>query len=355
MRFFSTFETSSDILFSFHRMVYFRSLLLVLFIAALQFSCKTDQRKEADVSSIQFDIVSKNLDEELFSCKSVGDVQKFLDSHPYLSKVYFTDAPVEPEKLAEHLFTVSQNPDLQAFRAQLDSIIGDRKTRILNPLSDAFKQIKAHYPGFQIPQVQFIVTGFTGNDLYISDSLIVIGLDYFGGAAARYRPNVYDYQLSRYQREYIVPSIVFFESNKFNRMNAGDQTLLSDMVGYGKGYEFVKQVMPNTPDSLIIGYSEENLKRTYNSQTDIWAYFISSKLLYEKSDLKKRKFIDDRPFTTEIGEKVPGAIARWVGWRIVSEFMAENPDITLTQLMEIDNAGRILQESGYKGQMDEDE
>ncbi|GGN08755.1 hypothetical protein GCM10010967_50640 [Dyadobacter beijingensis] len=336
-------------------MVYFRSLLFVLFIALIQFSCKTDQRKEADISNIRFELVSKNLDEELFSCKSVEDVQKFLDSHPALVKGYFTDAPVEPAKLASHLFTILQSPDLRAFRAQLDSIIGDRKVRIVNPLTDAFKRIKAHYPGFPIPEIQFMITGFTGNDLYISDSLIVIGLDYFGGPAARFRPNVYDYQLRRYQREYIVPSIVFFESNKYNRTGANDQTLLSDMIGYGKGYEFVRQIMPQTPDSLIIGYSADDLRKTYNSQTDIWAYFISSKLLYEKSDLKKRKFIEDRPFTTEIGNKVPGAIGRWVGWRIVSRFMAENPAVTLTELMEIDNAARILQESGYKGQTDEDE
>ncbi|MCF0071638.1 gliding motility protein [Dyadobacter sp. CY261] len=336
-------------------MVYFRSFVFIFFIALFQFSCKTDQRKEADTSNIRFELVSKNLDEELFSCKSVGDVQKFLDNHPYLAKAYFTNAPVEPTKLAAHLFSVLQNPDLQAFRTQLDSIIGNRKTRILNPLSDAFKQIKAHYPGFPIPEVQFIITGFTGDDLYISDSLIIIGLDYFGGPAASYRPNIYDYQLRRYERAYIVPSIIFFESNKYNRMNAGDQTLLSDMVGYGKGYEFVKRVMPQTPDSLIVGYSADDLRKTYNSQTDIWAYFISSKLLYEKSGLKKRKFIDDRPFTTEIGNKVPGAIGRWVGWRIVSRFMAENPNVSLTQLMEIDNAGRILQESGYKGQTDEDQ
>jgi hypothetical protein len=106
---------------------------------------------------------------------------------------------------------------------------------------------------------------------------------------------------------------------------------------------------------LIFGYSEANLKRTNVSQQAIWSYFIAGKLLYEKSDLKKKKYIEERPFTTEIGEKVPGAIARWVGWRIVDRFMIENSDVTLPQLMEIDNAARILQESGYKGEPDEQE
>jgi hypothetical protein len=335
-------------------MFYFKSLLLVVIIAMMSFSCKTDKKEEVKTDGPELTLISENLDEELFNCKSAGEVQGFLNRHHSLSEFYFAGSSVDSAQLAGHLFNISQNPDFQTFRKQLDSLIGDRHEIILKPLSNAFRQIKHHYPNFKTPKIQFIVTGFTGNDLYISDSLIVIGLDYFGGPHAQYRPNVFDYQLRRYQKEYIVPSIVFFESNRFNRM-ASDPSLLADMIGYGKGYEFVKQIMPEAPDSLILGYSEDNLKRTYNSQQDIWSYFIASKLLYEKSDLVKRKFIDERPFTSEIGAKVPGAIARWVGWRVVSRFMRENPDITLTQLMDIDNAPRILQESGYKGQPDEEE
>ncbi|MEO6281782.1 MAG: gliding motility protein [Dyadobacter sp.] len=336
-------------------MHYSRIFVLIFFITTISWSCKTDKKQEADTSSMQFNIVAENLDQELFACKSVAEIQNFLDKHAYLTKVYFTNAPVEPSQLAGHLFNILQNNAFQTFKNQLDTLIGDRQTGIIDSLTKAFKQIKYHYPAFNAPKVQFMITGFTGDDLYISDSLIIIGLDYFGGPEAQFRPNVFDYQLRRYQKEYIVPSIVFFESNRFNRMGAGDQTLLADMIGYGKGYEFVKTVMPSTPDSLIFGYSEANLKRTNVSQHAIWAYFIAGKLLYEKSDLKKKKYIDERPFTTEIGEKVPGAIARWVGWRIVDRFMAENPDVTLPQLMEIDNAARILQESGYKGEPDEEE
>jgi hypothetical protein len=336
-------------------MNYSKILLLICAVSIFFSSCNTDKKKEVDTSSMQLNVVAENLDQELFACKSVTEVQNFLNKHAYLSQVYFTNAPVDASQLAGHLFNVLQNATFQSFRNQLDTLIGDRQAAILNPLTDVFKQIKHHYPSFKAPKVQFMITGFTGDDLYISDSLIIIGLDYFGGPAAQFRPNVFDYQLRRYQKEYIVPSIIFFESNRFNRMLPGDQTLLADMIGYGKGYEFTKQVMPTTPDSLILGYSEENLKRTYASQREIWSYFIAGKLLYEKSDLKKKKYIEERPFTTEIGAKVPGAIARWVGWRIVSRFVAENPDVTLPQLMETDNAAGILQDSGYKGDPDEEE
>ncbi|WP_229253643.1 gliding motility protein [Dyadobacter sp. NIV53] len=319
------------------------------------FSCKTDNRQEIDTSSIQIGLSVENLDQELFACKSVSEVQIFLNKHPYLPALYFADSQIDTAQLAGHLYQILQNPGLQDFRNQVDSIIGDRNASIINPLKDAFKQIKHYYPGFKAPEIKFIITGFTGNDLYISDSLIIIGLDYFAGPTARFRPDVFDYQLRRYQKAYIVPSIIFFMSNKYNHTNAKDPTLLTEIVGYGKAYEFVKQVIPDAPDSLILGYSEENLRRTYNSQQDIWAFFITNKLLYEKNELKKQKYIGERPFTTEIGNQVPGGIGRWIGWRIVSSFMKENPDVTLPQLMQNDNAAEILQASGYKGQKDDEE
>jgi hypothetical protein len=342
-------------------MFYIRHLVIVsCFILGFS-ACKTDSKKESSEDSssapgsVEVKVYSEDLDATLFACKSVQDVQSFLDKHPYLSDWYFTDAPVAKPQLASHLYQILQNKDFRAFKTQLDSIIGDRNAAIITPLKESFKQIAKYYPDFQAPEVKFIVTGFAGNDLYISDSLVIIGLDYFGGPKAKYRPDVYDYQLRRYQKDYIVPSIIFFMSNKYNHVNASDRSLLADMIGYGKGYEFVKQVMPNTPDSLIIGYSGETLSRTYNSQQDIWAFFMANKLLYENTDLKKQKFVGERPFTTEIGNEVPGGIGRWLGWRIVNRYMAENPNVTLPELMKNDNAAQLLQASGYRGQKDDEE
>ncbi|TDE12442.1 gliding motility protein GldB-related protein [Dyadobacter psychrotolerans] len=335
-------------------MIFVRTLTLFCFLVVITVSCKTDTKKETDKTPEISDVSVENLDQELFASKSVQDVQIFLNKHPYLTPLYFTDTQADTAQLANHLFNILQNPGLQEFKTRIDTIIGDRTLNIVNPLKEAFANIRESYPDFKSPKIKFIITGFTGNDLYISDSLIIIGLDYFGGPKAGYRPDVFDYQLRRYQKEYIVPSVIFFLSNQYNHLNATDPTLLSEMVGYGKGFEFVKQVLPNTPDSLILGYSSENLSRTYNSQQDIWAYFITNKLLYEKNELKKQKYIGERPFTTEIGNQVPGGIGRWVGWRIVSMFMEENPDLTLPELMKMDNAMQILQESGYKGQRDEE-
>jgi hypothetical protein len=316
-------------------------------------SCRDSSDKGPDLSSIQVEVAIVSLEDSLFACQSVEAVRQFLDLHPFLSQVYFPDIAPQDSSLAPVLYEHIRNPALRGFKRELDSLFSDKNQLLAKPLEEAFRHVTYYYPQFKVPQVVTMVTGFMGSDLYISDSLIIIGLDYFGGPDATYRPQVYDYQLGRYQKEYLVPSILFFMADQYTRMAPSDKTLLADMIGYGKSFEFVKHCAPQTPDSLILGFSEKNLARTYNSQTAIWAFVVENRLLYEKAQLIKQKYVGERPFTPEIGPDVPGGIGRWLGWRIVSRYMSENPDVTLPELMKNPNAQQILQQSGYKGQIDE--
>jgi len=331
---------------------------LLRFIVFLSFvglimSCNHSSDKEPNVDAIEIDVAVESLEDSLFACQSVEAVGHFLDRYPFLSQVYFPDAMPQNSSLAPVLYEHIRNSALQGFKTELDSLFSDKSEDLVQPLEVAFKHIKYYYPQFKVPRVVTMVTGFMGSDLYISDSLIIIGLDYFGGPQATYRPQVYDYQLRRYQKEYLVPSILFFMADRYNRMDPSDNTLLADMVGYGKSFEFVKHCVPETPDSLILGFSARNLERTYNSQTKIWAFVVENRLLYEKAGLVKQKYVGERPFTPEIGPDVPGGIGRWLGWRIVSRYLDEHPEVTLPELMRNPNAQQILQQSGYKGQIDE--
>ncbi len=335
------------------RMSSLSRFVLFLGLVLLAMSCRDSSDEAPDVSSIQVNVTIESLEDSLFACQSVEDVRQFLDRYPFLSQVYFPDVSPQNSSLAPVLYQHIRNTVLRGFKKELDSSFSYKTRELAQPLEEAFRHIKYYYPQFKVPRVATIVTGFMGSDLYISDSLIIIGLDYFGGPQATYRPQVYDYQLSRYQKEYLVPSILFFMADQYNRMDPSDKTLLSDMVGYGKSFEFVKRCAPETPDSLILGFSDKQLTRTYNSQTQIWAFVVENRLLYEKTSLIKQKYVGERPFTPEIGPDVPGGIGRWLGWRIVSRYMAENPEVTLPELMKNPSAQQILQQSGYKGQIDE--
>ena len=184
--------------------------------------------------------------------------------------------------------------------------------------------------------------------MYISDSLLIIGLDYFIGKDATFRPvDLPEYILKRYQKEYLVPSIVLLMSNHFNQTNHRNNTMMAEMIHYGKAYYFTKQVMPCTPDSLIIGYSAKEMADINENEDIIWANFLHNEVLYETSHEIKNKFLGERPTVYEIGNECPGRIGMWIGWNIVSEYM-ENNDVTLTELMKETDVQKIFNQSKYR-------
>ncbi len=312
---------------------------LILLIVLVFSACKD--------KSEPFPVTIIRLEPDLFKAKTAQEITETIDKSADLQH-YFNIQKVDTS-LTNQLFQNVTNADLRQFNNDLHTQFGDLAD-IKTQLSEAFTNIKNEYPDFKAPKIATVVSGFLGNDLFLSDSLIVIGLDYFGGPTAQYRPQLYDYQLRRYQREYIVPSIVFFLSEKYNKSNTIDKTLLADMIWYGKSYEFVKHALPQVADSLVIGYSEQQLTDVYESQADLWAYFIERRALYQTMDSEKQRFMSERPATVEISQACPGGIGRWLGWRIVNKYLKEKPETSLKELMSNSNTQLIFEQSKYRGE-----
>jgi hypothetical protein len=241
------------------------------------------------------------------------------------------------------------NPASEVLKQEVNSVFEDM-SELRHELEMAFKHLVYYYPDIQIPKVYTAVTGFAGNDLLVSDSVIIIGLDYYLGEEATYRPLEFPrYILKRYQPEYIVPSVVLLMSSSINNTEVEDKTMLAEMIYYGKAYYFTKQILPLVPDSLLIGYSSQEVLDVEENQETIWAHFVEKQLLYESNHFVKKKYMDERPKTLEIGNKCPGRIGEWLGWQMVTEYM-EQQQVSLPQLMITSDARQIFMQSNYKPQ-----
>lgn len=322
--------------------MHLRPALVGLFCLLLLASCQ----KNEDIPFIR-------LDQQLFSSKSPDSVRAFLNRNPAVAQLYFNaNGAGNDTALVRELTNRVNNPALITFNQQIQAKFGDLAD-LRAGLAVAFTNIKKDFPDFHSPKVVTIATGFMGPDLVVTDSLIVIGLDYFAGPKAMYRPQGPEYPqyiLRRYDKDYIVPAIVFAISDKYNATNRTDQTMLADMIYYGKGYVFTKSVLPTVADSLIIGYSDKQLTQTFNAQDVVWAHFIDNQLLYQTNPAIKQRYLNERPFTAEIGQAAPGAIGRWLGWRIVGNYQDEHSGVSIAELMRNPDARQIFEQSGYKGQ-----
>lgn len=302
--------------------------------------------------TIKINLAIERLEQDLFAAQTPAEVGAFLKNNPSVRAAYFPQTEFGPDAdLARNLTGLITNDGLRQFFQESQSQLGDLN-ELKTGFETAFRNLKAYYPAFRVPRVVTMFTGFTANDLYVSDSLIVVGLDYFMGPKARYRPQLENYRLRKYQREYIVPQALLLLSGKYNETNPADQTLLAEMVYFGKSFEFVKNIVPATPDSLIIGYTGQQLAANDLAQDLIWAHFIDEKLLYETSPMRKVKYLGERPTTVEIGPKCPGRIGQWLGWKIIRKYREEQPDVRFQQLMKTTDARRVLEESKYRGQAD---
>ncbi|WP_420148493.1 gliding motility protein [Spirosoma sp.] len=293
------------------------------------------------------------LDQQLFSYKSADSVRTFLNQNPAVAQLYFNaNGAGNDTSIVRELTDRINNPALNEFNQQVQAQFGDMAD-LQKQLAEAFANIKKDFPDFRSPKVVTMVTGFMGPDLVVTDSLIVIGLDYFAGPKAKFRPQGPEYPqyiLRRYDKDYLVPAIVFAISDKYNATNRQDQTMLADMIYYGKGYVFTKTMLPEVADSLVIGYSDKQLTETFNAQDVVWAHFIDNQLLYQTNPAIKQRYLNERPFTAEIGQACPGAIGRWVGWRIVGRYHDKHANVGISELMGDANARQIFEQSGYKGQ-----
>lgn len=218
-----------------------------------------------------------------------------------------------------------------------------------NEFQQAFSNLKYYYPGFVPPKVETVITGME-TDLVITDTLIIAGIDYYLGSAGKYRPRLYEYLLTRYEPEDVVPStlLIYGISDRFNKTNLEDKTVLADMIAYGKSFYFAKHMLPCVPDSTFIWYSSEEMKGAIENEDLIWARLIEDQVLFSTSHVAKQKFLGDRPKTLEVGEQCPGRIGQWVGWQIVKKYMETHPDVSLPQLMQMSDAEKLFKESRYK-------
>ena len=329
-------------------MKYYTLLILLTFF--LLESCnnkKPNCREIPNLHGIDMSFDIKRNEDRLMAIQSAEEMRLFLDSNKVLATHFFAAESFSNDSLmAEEAFKLLSNTHIDTLYQETQKRFANLSS-IKSDLEQAFKIFKFYYPDFEAPEVQTTISGLN-QDLYLSDSLVIIGLDYYLGPKSKFTPvNMPKYLARRFDAPFIVPSIVLLMINKYNKSNLRDKTFLADMLFYGKSYYLAQRILPCTADSILIGYKSHEWIGSQDHQHIVWASFLENNMLYETNEKHKQRFLSERPKTLEIGDRCPGRIGTFMGWKIVEEYM-KNEDLSLVELMEEDNAQKILAKSKYK-------
>jgi gliding motility-associated lipoprotein GldB len=337
----------------------YNQIYLFFFICLIAASCTN--KKKPDVSGIKLDIKIERFDRELDQMNMTQLTEEterlrskytwFYDD--YMQQMLGVGHTGDPAYLT-NLASVLQNEDYLELKAATEDAFPDLRKQE-EDLEDAFKHILYYYPEQKIPRLISFISGFS-IQTPIGNDYIGIGLDMFlGKEGERFYPSLRQsipYYISRrFTPENISPRIIeaFIREDMFPESDK-DRTLLSKMIYNGKVLYLMDKVMPGLPDSLKMGYTAEQLDWCYTHEGGIWAYLIQNELLFNSDYMQIQKYLAEAPFTPGVGEQSESApkLGVWTGWQIVRKYMDENPDISLQQLMEEQDAQKILSESKYK-------
>jgi hypothetical protein len=226
----------------------------------------------------------------------------------------------------------------------------DKFEKLMPEINDCVKRFKYHFPKRKLPlRLITCTTGWNYAFAYL-DSALVISLDmYLGDTAKFYQMLRYpQYQVRKMNEYYLLPDIARgWLLTEFDN-DLPQNTLLNHTIFYGKLYYSINALLPNTNDSLIIGYTSKQMKICKQYEKNYWSYFAEKNRLYETNMNTIRELTSEGPFTGAISKECPPRIAMWIGWQIIRSYMKNNKDVTLEELMADADAQKILTKSKYR-------
>jgi len=333
-------------------------LFFLLFAIMLQ-SCNNSGKQEitkvAQESKLKLRIV--NFSRELNNLETSIDnnsISKF-SNHYYGFFDIYNSAIIKIGRSADAGYTTRlqdflNDKTINQIKNSTDSIYKNFKP-FENDFTNAFKLYNYYFPKKIVPTIFTFYSGFNCA-IAPTDSILGLGLDYFLGANSNYYNllQLPEYQKRKLSPVYLVPTAMQqwirteFESQKQNF----SPTLLQSIIDEGKTFYALKKCLPLSDDSLVFGFTQQQLQWCNNSEFAIWSFIIDKKLLYNTNSTNNNRYIADGPFTPGLPRESPARAMCWIGYKIIDKFMQANPKITLAQLMNETSAQQILNRSKYK-------
>ena len=330
-------------------------LFLILFCIL---SCKS-KKNIPDVSAIKIDLKIERFENDFYK----ADTTNLAKSFEILQQKY-------PTFFIDYLYQVlglmpqSDSTLSQAklfLRDSLYNVIykdATAKFQTLNAVKSelelGLKLTKYYFPNYQIPQklITFIGPLDGVGTALTSDHSLAIGLqgylgkDYFAYQNGYIAQTYPAYKTRKFEPEYIATNCIQSIINDlYPNKNIG-RPLAERLVDEGRRLYVLDALLPNTEDTVKIGYTANQLSECIKNEKVIWSFFVQQNLLFEREPSKVSPYVTDGPKTQELSETSPGNIGQFVGWQIVKKWIEKNPKTTMQQLMQMPTM-TIFNEANY--------
>ena len=317
----------------------------IVFLLLSFFSCApTDCRKKKDLISKEI-----NFNDLTGVLKKIDNQEEFSDfilsNSEVMSPFFELQTPLIEDDVSQ-IYSLIDNVYFDSLYLDVKKTFDDFIEIYIN-LNNSFYLYNRESDFKLKPELNILVSGFY-NDVVVSKKSIILGIEYFLEHNNKYKPSdLPEYILDRYTPVHLNSTLLKSYFSQFNVINESDQSMLNEMIAFGKLYYVVGAISECEKDNIILGYSKNEFELLEENEAFIYSYFIQNELFFEKQSKEKQKYMSERPSTYEISPQVPGRIGRWLGWKIVNSYMNRN-QLTLEELLLEVDFKKIFYNSNYK-------
>lgn len=307
---------------------------------------------DVDIETVNVSLKVDRFDQKLFENTIEQSVEEYKIQNKYFFKIFVEEivgvGEVTNPNLKQNLSLFKEDPEVVQIYTDVQKEFEDFEP-IKKEIETALKYYKYHFPKKTIPNLVTYISGFNYGVLAL-DSNIAIGLDMFLGKNYSYYINL---QFPLYKREKLDKRKIPFAAmegwlkSEFQKEIA-NQSSLSKMVEAGKILYALDAVFPFAADSVKINYSPKQMDWANENELAVWTYLIDNNLLYNKNYGETFKLFNDGPFTSMFKLGSAPRIGEYMGWMIIRSFMQNNPNVSLSELMKMDDEQFILVKSNFK-------
>ena len=331
--------------------------------------CGNNPEKSVDISGIKVNLQTYRLDQEMYAIDTnhIADgLQKLNQKYPdffnfFLDEVLnfgvrgnFVDTNSGIRESVHEYLTYHDFRDLQD---TIRKCYPDTK-EVDAELEKAFRYMKYYFPNGKTPRIFYINRILLKRPALCVDSTIsCICLDMFLGPQFPYYASVgVPSYLAPHLRKSYIPVALFTEIYQCTfRFLADDRPLLDLMIQRGKEQYFLHKILPETPDSVLFGFTQNQVEWCNRNEELLYNFFIQQNLLFNKNEKTIIPYVFDGPFAvgigsaTDPGKPTPGNIGTWMGYKIVAAYMQQSPKTTLAELLaDRPDPSKFLETARYK-------
>ncbi len=309
---------------------------------------------EPDLTGIEISPEMTRFEQHLFALDTLhleDGLQTLTQQYPSFSDVFFYQIIADPRTKEEVTQVVK--------RFLGDTLVQDLASRVSDRFDDfdayaeafesALKYFKYYFPDKPVPDVYTCITGFEVGAFSIGNDILGVGLEfYLGPDYPHYDPNLFpSYIQQTMDSKYLVAKTM--QALIANYLGEPTGTRLIDyMIRNGIELYIKQQILPDENEEIIHEFTAEQMAWLKGNEAQLWAFLLEQELLYSIEYRNFKKLITPSPNVPNMPPEVPGRVGNWVGFQIVSAYMQQHPDVTLKDLLLLEDAQEILAESKYK-------